>query len=119
MAMSVVRSIDPREQLAFEAFRLVEDVKALQSGAWPFEGLTVEERREQLAQLGLELAPTTQFPELVTMNDNQLIAAAELADHPDDPLKLGARRPAYLSEATAEILRRIDATAGDPDPEER
>jgi hypothetical protein len=47
-----------------------------------------------------------------TLTDDQLIAAVELADHPNDPMDLGAARVPYTYAMTAEVLRRAGE---DPD----
>ena len=49
-------------------------------------------------------------------SDDQLIAAVELADHPNDPLDLGGRRVAFLHAMTAEVLRRADPPAAPQQP---
>jgi hypothetical protein len=41
-----------------------------------------------------------------TLTDDQLIAAVELADHPNDPMDLGACRLPFTFAMTAEVLRR-------------
>jgi hypothetical protein len=46
------------------------------------------------------------------LTDDQLIAAVELADHPNDPMDLGAARVPYTYAMTAEVLRRAGE---DPD----
>jgi hypothetical protein len=40
------------------AFKLVDEVRDLQFGRFPYDGLSVDERREQLATLGLEPSPS-------------------------------------------------------------
>jgi hypothetical protein len=46
-------------------------------------------------------------------SDDQLIAAIELGDDPNDPLNLGGRRTAFMYAMTAEVLRRAE-TVGRP-----
>jgi hypothetical protein len=104
-----VCSVCRHGQAVFEAHKLVADVRALQQGLPPFDGLTPAERNEQLAALGLPPV-TSRFPGFRTMSTDRLaeIAAGRGFAMPGEAAHA-------IAEATAELARR----AAEPTPAER
>jgi len=90
-----------------DASKIIDDVKALATGAFPFDGLTVEEREEQLNTIlaAMESADPLFYPGLKKLDDRSLILLASDTNTPEP----------MLSESVAELTRRLSA----PTPAER
>ena len=96
-----------RSDTLADAAKIADDVRALAAGTFPFEGLSVEQREEQLQGIlfAMESADPLFYPGLKRVDNLCLLG---LASDPQTPQPI-------LNEAVAELTRRLSA----PTPDER
>jgi hypothetical protein len=100
------------------ARKLASDARDLRNGCGAFAGLTVEERSEQLAAMGLSPIAACKFPGFATLGDDALIAIVCAAEDGESlPLREGETRDDVLYAASAELARRLGHW--EPSPAER
>jgi hypothetical protein len=99
-----------RGQVLADISRLLADIRDLRNGDGVFEGLTLEERNEQLTALGLPpIAAKPRFPGFATMSDDALIDVVA-----GDACFMPGEREDAIAEATVELARRLDAWTPTP-----